>query len=391
MSEAFFIGSKNKKIETMNKKPTKFAAILCICASMLTLNVFSQRTNLRLSNTTVVSYSKATALPNIINFNANQAIKPENFVTWATSVFNLPQGVSFKAYNTTQDNYGYTHTRYKEYVNNIPIEETMLIVHSKAGSVTMVNGDYYTTINPNQSAAISEQTALASALKKVNAKKYQWENKAETAAMAKSLHQADFSYYPKGELVFVHKRTADYSASNIVLAYKFNIYAESPLSRAYVFVDANTGQVVSEEQIIHTADVVGTANTKFSGTQPMTSDNYGTATQYRLRETGRGNGIETYNLNHSTTYTNTDFTNTSSTWNLTGANQASEDAHWGAEMTYDYYKNVHSRNSIDDAGLKLLSYVHYDNNYANAFWDGQRITYGDGKVSQGFLIMSLLT
>ena len=26
----------------------------------------------------------------------------------------------------------------------------------------------------------------------------------------------------------------------------------------------------------------------------------------------------------------------------------------------------------------LKSYVHYDNNYNNAFWDGQRMTYGDG-------------
>jgi bacillolysin len=34
--------------------------------------------------------------------------------------------------------------------------------------------------------------------------------------------------------------------------------------------------------------------------------------------------------------------------------------------------------------------MHYSNNYVNAFWDGTRMTYGDGQVSQGFLIMTAL-
>ena len=40
--------------------------------------------------------------------------------------------------------------------------------------------------------------------------------------------------------------------------------------------------------------------------------------------------------------------------------------------------SVHSRNSIDGSGYVLNSYVSFDNNYSNAFWDGQRMTYGDG-------------
>ena len=73
-----------------------------------------------------------------------------------------------------------------------------------------------------------------------------------------------------------------------------------------------------------------------------------------------------------------DFTNTTSTWTNTGNDQAATDAHWGAEMTYDYYLNEHNRNSINNAGFKLLSYVHYTVGYTNAFWDGNRMTYGDG-------------
>ncbi|MEY4216891.1 MAG: hypothetical protein RLZZ68_1347, partial [Bacteroidota bacterium] len=57
------------------------------------------------------------------------------------------------------------------------------------------------------------------------------------------------------------------------------------------------------------------------------------------------------------------------------------DAHWGAEMTYDYFWQIHNRNSIDGNGFALKSYMHYNTNYNNAFWDGQRMTYGDGNGS----------
>jgi bacillolysin len=58
--------------------------------------------------------------------------------------------------------------------------------------------------------------------------------------------------------------------------------------------------------------------------------------------------------------------------------QAVNDAHNYAIATYDYYWNNHGRDSIDDAGLKLISRAHYNRNYNNAFWDGTQVTYGDG-------------
>ncbi|MCD4680720.1 MAG: M4 family metallopeptidase, partial [Bacteroidales bacterium] len=102
---------------------------------------------------------------------------------------------------------------------------------------------------------------------------------------------------------------------------------------------------------------------------------------YRLRETGRGNGIETYDMNEGTNYGNAvDFEDTDNYWDNVNPQQdeVATDAHWGAESTYDYYWLEHGRNSIDGNGFALRSYIHYDVAYANAFWDGQRMTYGDG-------------
>lgn len=57
---------------------------------------------------------------------------------------------------------------------------------------------------------------------------------------------------------------------------------------------------------------------------------------------------------------------------------AIDSAHNYAVATYNYYLNNHGRDSINDAGMTLISRVHYDRNYNNAFWDGKQMTYGDG-------------
>ncbi len=53
-------------------------------------------------------------------------------------------------------------------------------------------------------------------------------------------------------------------------------------------------------------------------------------------------------------------------------------AHTFAGGTYDFYNSYHGRDSINNAGMSLISTVHYSVNYCNAFWDGYQMTYGDG-------------
>ncbi len=340
----------------------------------------------RLAGTTVVDKSGNTNLPYFIKMDASKQVKQEAFIDWAVYALDLPANSILKAYKTETDMLGYTHTRHQQYMNGYPVEATQVISHMKDGKVTMMNGDYYHNFS-SVNVALSEEDALKAALKKVNAQRYMWENKEFEAQERQVTNNPDFTFYPKGELVYAHRKGTDYSATNMRLAYKFNIYAELPLYRAYLFIDAATGEILDEQSIIHTADVVGTAATKYSGTKTMTSDNNGGT--YRLRETGRGNGIQTYNLQNGTTYTNTDFTNATSNWTGTGVDQGARDAHWGAEMTYDYLMQRHNRNSIDGAGYMLRSYVHYSTNFVNAFWDGQRMTYGDGNGTSWTIMTGL--
>ncbi len=44
----------------------------------------------------------------------------------------------------------------------------------------------------------------------------------------------------------------------------------------------------------------------------------------------------------------------------------------------DFYQTLFARNSVDNAGMTLMSSIHFGVNYNNAFWNGQQMTYGDG-------------
>jgi Zn-dependent metalloprotease len=57
---------------------------------------------------------------------------------------------------------------------------------------------------------------------------------------------------------------------------------------------------------------------------------------------------------------------------------AVDEAFDGSGRTYDFYRRVFNRNSVDDRGLRLDSTVHYATHFDNAQWSGRQMIYGDG-------------
>jgi Zn-dependent metalloprotease len=57
---------------------------------------------------------------------------------------------------------------------------------------------------------------------------------------------------------------------------------------------------------------------------------------------------------------------------------AVDEAYDGSGKTHEFFQKVYGRNSIDDRGMELISTVHFGKNFANAFWNGKQMTYGDG-------------
>ncbi|NUS43140.1 MAG: M4 family metallopeptidase [Mycobacteriaceae bacterium] len=61
-----------------------------------------------------------------------------------------------------------------------------------------------------------------------------------------------------------------------------------------------------------------------------------------------------------------------------GGDAAVNEAYDGLGATYTFYREAFHRNSIDGRGLPLDATVHYGSSYDNAFWNGDRMVFGDG-------------
>ncbi len=326
---------------------------------------------------------KFSSVPEFVRFKPQAFILYSDFDNWMIQHFQLPVGNGFKLLSQEKDNLGFVHYRLQQTIDGTPIEGTMYILHTKNGLIQSMNGlllnNIYTPVP--SSPTLSKAILLKSALQYIGAAQYKWQSAEAEKGLKETSGNPNATYFPVGELVYVG-RDGKPGASQFYLAYKFDVYATEPLSRSYVFVDALTGNVILTKNRLNN-DVAAIAHTQYSGVRTIATDNY--SGSYRLRETGRGNGIRTYDAQHSISPSNDDFTNSTTIWNNVNANkdQYATDAHFASEMTYDFYFNNFGRNSLDGNGLQLIDYVHYDTNLDNAFWDGDAMNYGDGNATNG--------
>ncbi|BDV30114.1 M4 family metallopeptidase [Microbacterium terricola] len=65
---------------------------------------------------------------------------------------------------------------------------------------------------------------------------------------------------------------------------------------------------------------------------------------------------------------------------------AVDEAFDGLGATFEFFWDAYALNSVDGDGEPLLATVHYGDDYDNAFWNGERMVFGDGdgEVFSGF-------
>jgi Zn-dependent metalloprotease len=94
-----------------------------------------------------------------------------------------------------------------------------------------------------------------------------------------------------------------------------------------------------------------------------------------------GNGTDfggTINVNTNPGTWNFSAFGNSGNYKVVQENNPALDAHWCMEQTYDYYLNEHNRNSYDNAGALIQSYVHFGFGWPNGAWTLDRLFLGDG-------------
>lgn len=385
--------------------------------TLFSFTAFAQETDKRVKQKELNS----NGIPNLITFNESSNIKSSNAAQIFKDQLGLKSQQALNFISTEIDDLGFNHEKFQLFHKGVKVEFATYSIHSKQGKVTAMSGEFYNIDDVSTTPQISAQDAFKMAKNYTGATSYMWENALEAEKINYQM--------PVGELVFLPIVDSDVKKGGfdkVKLAYKFDIYASNPVSRGDLYIDANTGEVLFYNATIKhlgehahgakTAKIAFTKNiekpqsfelfkntslvvaanaaTRYSGTKTIQTLLSGSS--YILSDNTRGGGAQTYNMKKGTNYsTAVNFTDVDNNWtatefNNTNKDNAALDAHWGAEMTYDYFSIKHARNSYNNAGAKINSYVHYSSNYNNAYWDGSRMTYGDGSGTGGFNALTSL-
>ncbi|HET7435586.1 MAG TPA: M4 family metallopeptidase [Thermoanaerobaculia bacterium] len=239
------------------------------------------------------------------------------FVKSQKDLLQLAGTEDFAPIGTFKDNLGQTHVRLQEKVRGLAVVGGDFIVHQDgAGNVIGMNGRLAADKDLPRNPTVDQWSAL------------------QRAASQAGISAATWG---KPELVYVvNDKGSAFLAWSASAAYTDANGPELDI----VYADATSGDLVLKDA------------------------------KYK-----RARNRSTYNANHSTTLPGTlVLSETSgSTTDL-----AIQMAHDGAGATYDYYWNVHSRDSYNNAGAALKSSAHYSTSYNNAFWNGSQMVYGDG-------------
>ncbi|MGY0232152.1 M4 family metallopeptidase [Longispora urticae] len=269
-------------------------------------------------------------------------------------------GDAYQVYATTLDPDGSVHARYTRTYRGLRVLGGDLAVHAAPdGTLTSVGN------------ALTRPLAL---------------DTAPTVGRASAAAGARARFAGTVRAVGVPELVVDAADGTGVLAWDTLVEGNGPdgqtPSRLHVLSAATGGGYLRAFDEVHTA--AGTGRILRAGNVPL--DTTASGGGYRLIDPVRGGNLT---CDVGPVPTCTAMVDPDNTW---GNNRLSDpatvaaDAHYGAAVTWDYYKTVHGRLGIFNSGAGVRSLVHYGKKYVNALWDGTQVLYGDGDGSTGPII-----
>ncbi|QRO01723.1 M4 family metallopeptidase [Archangium violaceum] len=310
----------------------------------------------------------------------------------------------FKLAGAHTDRFGQTHAHFQQLHQGVPVWGAMAITHmSQAGfSLPVTKQGLRAGIRVGMRPTVDAASAISLATLELASR-----------GLLGTEPKAELVIYPQTRRVkladkpYAELNAADFSeeVTGYRLAWHVHTELDNPqdgIVHTDFLLDARTGTVLKRWNSLQTAAAVGKGLSQYSGEVQLDTWQLPDGT-YELRDTTRssGEGNRTYDVNHArvdlglpaTLYPYIDADNAwgdgnnyedgGPTRNANGQT-AAVDAHFGLQVTWDYFKKIHGRNGIDDRGTPTYNRVHVANLYDNAFWSGGCfcMSYGDGSYPE---------
>ena len=268
-----------------------------------------------------------------------------DLTTHLNQYFNVGNEHTFVKFREYTDSQGILHQSYQHYYKGIEVDGGVILIHSKAGKVAAVNGQFNELKEVNSDGNLSDTEAVEIVLKDFD----------KPGVKASGSTTSILSVENKGTVLSYHTK-------------KIRVDDYSSLRSYTYFIDVNSKQIVKKRSNIAHADTQGSATTLNRGTQQITVDSYNG--QFRLKDNTRK--IHTKNatsatLNQSTAVVSNaaEYTNSNAHFTAINTKEASE-IHWSLSKTYDYYVTQHglygykqNGGQSADTGTSITAYYNF--------------------------------
>lgn len=279
-----------------------------------------------------------------------------------------------KVHSQEGDELGYTHVKYDQQVNSVPVWGSQLGVHiDKEGQIYCVSGNYHPTIEISTAPVVMEYNAKQVAMDDLK----RTENRPTDS-------RATLVVYPWNEKYY--------------LCWNVEVFGTQPNDIDWqYFVDAVTSEIIFKyNDIQYDGPAVGSGLSQDGTTKSLKTYLSG-GTYYMIDATkpmyvppvadhkgtieisdAWGDSIEDPSF---AIYFVTD-SNGDNIFSESSRYPAAVDLHRNLGVVYDYYYSTFGRNSWDGLGSSMKGIVHYGTNLDNAFWhrNYKRVFVGDGNT-----------
>ena len=208
-----------------------------------------QLTKLKQQTNAQVTMSNSTSNPNFMRFENASGLqlkaptakgKVEEFLTTNFKAFNLNSAQDLVFAAVERDNYGLENVIYRQTYKGLPVYDGLLKFHFNAkGELSSLNGNTISNIKVNSTATISQSEAASIAIGLVNEQKIT----NSTAPLQTA----------KNNLLIFPKNLVQGGQVVPYLAYEIEVTNKNDV-REFLFIDANTGELVEQFTGIHPID-----------------------------------------------------------------------------------------------------------------------------------------
>ncbi|MBK8135617.1 MAG: M4 family metallopeptidase [Chloroflexi bacterium] len=266
---------------------------------------------------------------------------------------------------------GATAVRYVQILGGVPVYGTQVAVNVRGdGALMMMAGD----ISSLEASSLNLSPALAADAAGLAARDY--------VALRYGIDPQSLIVEDGGLWIYDPAVISPgLSAKRAGLVWKVDVSAAGLPIRVVALVDAHSAEVSFAFNTIHASTVHGDWQTARQAGLNFGAGLVGPAPANSVANAVRVPGtadLSTHNANHGTVLPGTFVCDEGTLACTSGADTDADKAHTFANGTYNLYYTLHGRDSLDNAGMQLISTVHFSSAYCNAFWNGTQMAYGDG-------------